>query len=348
MLKNLREKMNKKWLVIGLAVATLVIVWAINSRVGAKSEKLETATVARKDLTQTVSASGKVKAQEQVDLKFQTSGSLTWVGVKEGDAVKKWQAVAKLDTRELQKTLEKYLIDYSEQRNDFEEAWRVTYGGKRPEQALTDTVKRILEKNQWDLEKAVLDVELKDIALKLATLITPIEGVVTHIDTPYAGINITPATAVFSIANPKVMLFEANIDEADAAKVKEGQEAIIALDAFPEQKFQGKIIKINFEAVTTKGGGTAFPTEVVLPENQDLQFKIGMNGEMEILTAKKENVMVIPSEAIYSKNERSYVRVLENNKVSEVEIKTGLETDQETEVLEGLTPGQKIITSEKK
>ncbi len=343
----LKSRITKK-LVIGLIVAVVAIVWLVNARAGGQAAKFETATVARKDLAQAVSASGKVKAQEQVDLKFQTSGLLTWVGVEEGDRVKKWQAIAKLDTRELQKTLEKYLIDYSGQRNDFEETWRVTYGGKRPEQALTDTVKRILEKNQWDLQKAVLDVELKDLAVRLATLTTPIDGIVTHIDTPYAGINITPATAVFSVANPKAMLFKANIDEADVTKVKEGQEATVALDAFPEEKFTGKISKVNFEAITTKGGGTAFVTEVLLPENTDLRFKIGLNGEMEVATAKRENVLVVPSEAVYAKNGTNYVKVLADDKVSEVAVTTGLETDQEIEILTGLTSGQKVITSEKK
>ena len=89
------------------------------------------------------------------------------------DRVKAYQAIAQLDSREVQKNLEKVLRDYSAERNDFEEMWRVTYKGiKDPQTALTDTVKRILEKNQWDLEKAVLDVELKHLAwsIRLSSL----------------------------------------------------------------------------------------------------------------------------------------------------------------------------------
>ena len=313
-----------------------------------KPEKYSLAKVRRGDLTQTVSASGKTKSQNQVDLKFQTSGLLTWVGVKEGDWVKKWQVIAQLDRRELQKTLDKYLRDYSKQRNDFEEMWRITYKGAKPEQALTDTARRILEKNQWDLEKAVLDVELKDIALKLATLITPIEGIVTQIDTPIAGVNITPATAVFTIADPNLVIFVVNVDEADISKVRLGQKAIIILDAYSDEEFTGEITKINFEAITTRGGGTAFPVEVVLPVNVDQRFKIGMNGDMEIVIEEKENVLIIPNEAIYYRKGAPYVKVLENGKVKEVEVKIGLETETETEVLEGLKEGQEVITGEKR
>jgi len=113
-------------------------------------ELYQLAPVERQAIRQTVIASGKVKSQTQVDLKFQTSGLLTWVGVKEGDTVSAYQTLARLDSREVQKNLEKALRDYSNERNDFEESWRVTYDGKKIQDTVTDTVKRILEKNQWE------------------------------------------------------------------------------------------------------------------------------------------------------------------------------------------------------
>ncbi|PIU33022.1 hypothetical protein COT04_02275, partial [Candidatus Shapirobacteria bacterium CG07_land_8_20_14_0_80_39_12] len=208
-------KRHKVLTAIILAIFIIAVGWPTTKKVTAKPEQnYETAKVQKEDLTDTVSASGTVQAENQVDLKFQTSGLLTWVGVKEGDQVKKWQAIASLDKRELEKNLLKTLRDYNKKRWDFEEINRVTY----KDQIVTDTLKRILEKNQFDLDKAVADVEIKDLAIKLATISSPIEGIVTHIDTPVAGINITPATAVFSIANPDKMKFVANVDEADIGK----------------------------------------------------------------------------------------------------------------------------------
>ena len=140
-----------------------------------KNFSIKTEVVRRMIFEKTITSSGKTKAKKSVDLKFQTSGKLTWVGVKEGDRVTAYQAIASLDSREVQKNLEKALRDYSSERNDFEETWRVTYKGmKNPDTALTDTVKRILEKNQWDLEKAVLDVELKHLSLEYSSLLSPI------------------------------------------------------------------------------------------------------------------------------------------------------------------------------
>lgn len=332
----------KKFILVAVGIVFIVAIsWRLFR---GKTEKYSLAKVRRGDLTQTVSASGKTKSQNQVDLKFQTSGLLTWVGVKEGDWVKKWQVIAQLDRRELQKTLDKYLRDYSEQRNDFEEMYRVTYQGAKPEDALTDTARRILEKNQWDLEKAVLDVELKDIALKLATLITPIEGIVTKIDTPVAGINITPATAVFTVADPNSVIFVVNVDEADIREVLGKQKVKITLDAFPGQEFEGEVTKISFASITTTGGGTAFPVEISLPENTNLMFKVGMNGDAEIITQKKEGVLLIPASAVWQREDKNYVWKVVGGKAKKQEVKIGSEAEDSVEILGGLIEGEMVIS----
>ena len=98
-------------------------------QVHASSASIKTTTVKRGEIIKIVSASGKVVSDEEVELKFQTSGLLTWVGVKEGDKVQAWQAIAQLDTRELQKNLEKALRDYSKERNDWETTRRTDQDG---------------------------------------------------------------------------------------------------------------------------------------------------------------------------------------------------------------------------
>jgi RND family efflux transporter MFP subunit len=337
-------KRHKIFCAIILAIFIVAVGWPTTKKATAKPEqKYETAKVQKEDLTDVVSASGTLQAENQVDLKFQTSGLLTWVGVKEGDKVKKWQAIASLDKRELEKNLLKTLRDYSKERWDFEEDIRVTY----KDRIITDTIKRILEKNQFDLDKAVADVEIKDIALKLATLITPIEGVVTHIDTPVAGVNITPATAIFTIADPTKMKFVANIDEADIGRVKEGQKTTLTLDAYPQQEFEGQVDKIAFASVTTKGGGTAYQVDILLPENKDLQFKVGMNGDLEVIISGEKDVLTVPNEAIKEKGGKKFVKVIEGRQVKEVEVETGLTTETKTQITKGLNEGTTVIIREK-
>lgn len=340
------DKKNIPYLT-GAALVFFAVLIAVKLARGGQKE-INTATVAKKGLIQVVSASGEVKAEQKLTLKFQTSGLLSWVGVKEGDWVKKWQAVAKLDTYELERDLINELRDYSKERADFEEEYRVTYREQTPYTALTDTVRRILEKNQWDLDKAVTDVEIAHEAVKLATMITPIEGIVTHIDVPIAGVNITPATATFTIANPALMVFEAEIDEVDIGKIRLGQTASLTLDAYPEEAIAGEVAKIAFQSVATSGGGTAFLVEVILPENINQKFRVGMNGDLDIVVDQKENVLVVPSEAVRYENGQAFVAIWENKQSKTVRVTTGLETENNIEIIEGLNENQLVVIGETK
>lgn len=307
--------------------------------------RLKTTKVEKEDLRGTVSAAGKIEAEKEIHLKFQTSGRLAWVGVSEGDWVKRGQAIAQLDTRELEKKLQKALKDYLKERWDFEQE-RENYGitsDNLDSYFLANEVRRILEKNQFDLEKAVLEVELRDIALRYATLVSPIAGIVTHIDTPVAGVNITPATAVFTIIDPSSLVFKAKFDEIDIGQVKEGQKAFISLDAYPQERIESKVEKIAFSSTTTRGGGTAFLAKFSLPENKDLKFRVGMNGDVEVVLWEKKDVLTVPSEAIVKRRERYYLFVLREGVVRRQEIKIGRQTEAKTEVLEGVKEGERIV-----
>ena len=337
-------KKHKILTIVILAIFLVAVGWPTEKKVTANpAQNYETAKVQKEDLTDIISASGTVQSENQIDLKFQTSGLLTWVGVKEGDKVQKWQAIASLDKRELEQNLLKVLRDYSKERWDFDEASKVTY----KDQVITDTIKRVLEKNQFDLDKAVADVEIKDLVIKLSTLVSPIAGIITHIDTPMAGVNITTATATFMVADPYSMKFVANVDEADIGKVRVGQKTTLTLDAYPDQKIEGEVGKIAFASIATKGGGTAYPIDIYLPENKDLQFKVGMNGDLEVTITGVKDVLTVPSEAVNEKNGKNYVQVIQGRKIKQIEVKTGLITDTETQITQGLAEGETIIVRAK-
>lgn len=307
-----------------------------------KSSSIKTATVKTGEFVKMVSASGKTKATRSADLKFQTSGRLSWVNVKEGDTVSEWQAIAGLDPREVQKNLEKALRDYASERNDFDEAQKVTYTGHTPADALNDTMKRILEKNQWDLEKAVLDVELKNLSVEYATLITPITGIVTHIDTPVAGVNITPATAVFTVVDPNSLVFEVNADETDVGTLQLGQKASVALDAYPNATFSGTVSYISYSSQLSAGGATVFPVQIAFNEPQ--KIRIGLNGDVNIESRDIPNAVTIPLEALRDEDGRRYVYKKVGEKYVKTIIQIGEQNDSEVIVKDGLQSGDTVVT----
>lgn len=329
--------MNKKLLVVIVVAIILVggIIIQRNSAARNNAVKIETARVTRKDLSETVASSGKTKATELVDLHFQAGGRLAWVGVKEGDVVSTGQTLASLDAQELKKNLDKALRDYSKERNDFEEDQHITYNG----QLFTDTVKRILEKNQWDLEKAVMDVELKDIALKWSYLISPIAGVVTNITNPIAGVNVL-VTDTFTVANPDSLVFTANVDEVDVGKIQLGQAAEIRLDAHPDKVFKGVVSKIAFAAEISAGGATVYPVEIKFSDL--IELRLGLNGDVSIVTKETRNAVSIPAEAL-KENEQKYVIQKISQNYQKTVIKIGTNGENDLEVQEGLSVGDEVV-----
>ncbi len=329
----------KKPLIVGfiLVISIIFIKYQISNK---KPKELfsQKSQVKKTTISKKISGSGKIQSNAILTLRFQTSGYLTYVGVKKGDLVKKGQLIGQLDKNELEKNLKKKLNDYLLERWNFEENKDV-YKDK----ALTDTIKRILEANQFKLEKSVSDVEIADIALKFSNLYSPIDGVVIDIDSPTPGVNISPAAASFTVADYNNVSFIVNIDETDISYIKKGQEVSIKLDAYENQEFKGVVDTIGFSSTTTSSGNTAFPVEIKFPDNSSLRFKIGMNGDAEITAKTIKNALVIPVDFVFENSKEKYVYILENSKIKKRKIKTGIETETQVEIVNGLSENETII-----
>jgi len=308
-----------------------------------REAKYGTAQVIKKDLSSTVAASGEIKSDEEATLKFQTSGQLVWVGVKQWDKVEKWQSLACLDKEKLEKELKQELLDYMNERWDFEETTQETYR----DQALTELIRIAKEKAQFDLERVVLDVEIANIALKYACLISPIEGIVTEITTPHPGSNVYLVSDKIVISNPEKVIFSANVDEVDIGKIKKGMPAKIVLDAYPEEEINSLVEEIEFTSTITSGGGTAFAVKFNLPPNTvDEKFKLGMNGDAEILSEERKDVLVVPFEAIQEEEGLGeFVWLVKADKTEKQPVKTGISNDLETQILEGVSAGDQVVIS---
>jgi HlyD family secretion protein len=342
-MKKIFNWLKKHKIISGILIAViLLIVYFSYQKFRPKSpqELYDLAPAKISSLTQTVSASGRIKSQTQIDLKFQTSGQLAWVGVKEGDRVKKWQALASLDTRELQMNLKKYLLDFSSERRSFDEDLQVTYRDK----ALTDTISRILATNQADLDSAVVDVQIKDLAVKLATIVSPIDGIVTNVEIPVPGVNVIYTTSNFTVADPDQLYFEAEIDETDIGKIQLGQAGKLVLDAYPNDPLDLTVDSIDFNSSTDAAGSTIYLIKFNVsndPENP--LYRLGMNGEITITTAQKDDILTVPLEAVSA----NQVQLVDGKKVAKSDVVTGIESDTDVEITSGLKADQLVVIGNK-
>lgn len=314
-------------------VAIAVLGFGAYKIFGPKTEtKVTPYTVKRHTLKETLSLSGEIDAEEKATLRFQTSGYLSWVGVKEGDTVKQFQVLASLDQAELQRNLRKYLNTYMSERWDFE----TTKNSSGDAAAMTTAVRRAFEKAQFDLNNSVLDVELKDIALKYANLWTPIDGVVTRVAAPNAGVNITPTQAEIDVVNPATLYFSATADQTEVAKLTASMSGVITLDAFGDQPINGTISTISF---IPKAGetGTVYEVKLNLPapaqSGVEAALRLGMTGDVDFIIKELPDVLSVPSKYLKTENGKKYVLKQNNEKVY---VAIGEEMDGDVEIKEGL------------
>ncbi len=174
---------------------------------------------------------------------------------------------------------------------------------------------------------------------------SPINGVITNIGVKLgeivpAGIS---AVSVISYGDYEV---EAFVPEADIAKIKIGDTATTTLDAYGSNVFfDTAVIKIDPAATVIDG----VPTYKVTLKftDQDDRIKSGMTANLDVLSNRKDNVLILPSRLIISKDDGKYVSVLDTNDQSELidkKIVTGLRgSDGNTEIISGLNEGDKVV-----
>jgi RND family efflux transporter MFP subunit len=334
------------WVFVFIILGFVGFVWISvqpKQLVSSKGISLKKAVVIPKNIENIISLSGTVDANEKVTLQFQTSGRLAWVGVKEGDVVKKGQIIASLDQRNIRKNLEKDLKDFSNQRLSFDQ-FRDDNKSKNigsPNTYLTDQLSRLAEQNQNTLDKTVINVELDSLSLELSNLITPISGIITHIDQKVAGLNITPATARFEVVNPDSLYILGTVDQQDIARIKQNASASIVFDALPNSVHYGKVSYIAFSPEA--GDDNAYSIKISIPQKIIPQLRLSMGAEVSITTDTRKKVLSVPLEAIIDEGNKKYVLVLAKEKQEKRRVFIGLETDNDVEIIKGLRANETVV-----
>lgn len=334
-MKKIFKHIKKHW-IISVAIIFLIGFVIYKQLLPAETEGESSYKVKIQNLKESLTFSGEINAEEKVTLRFQTSGRLNWVGVKEGDFVKKYQTIASLDQREVKKKLEKTLQDYLLERADFDQ-------DLNDYKIITnDTVKRILEKSQYGLNKTVLDVELQNLSIEFANLFTPIEGVVTKVSSPYSGVNVTPTQAEFEVINPQSIYFSAIIDQTELLGLEDGKEGKITLDPYPDEKIKTSIKSISFTPIEGESG-TVYEAKLLLDvDNLKYKYRIGMTGDAEFVLREIEDIIAVPSEFIKREGSKKYVEIGENKKRIKTYVTTGEIIDDFTQIKSGLKEGDVI------
>jgi len=343
-------------LVVVLAIGGVIGYGKYTSLSSASQYSTSTTTTSVRFVNSVITAEGNIVAQNQATLHFQISGKVTYLPFKEGDAVRNGQTIASLDAYSTQKQLEAALNTFRSVRNSFDQTKdnvqnnvqkaQVTHPydyyslagmeiGTR-EDAINDTIKRIVDQNQASLDNSVINVQIASNALSLSTLTSPLKGIVLHEDVTVPGLNITPATS-FVVADPSTAVFRANVPINNINYVTLGANAEVAIDGIKD-KITGTVVNIYPSKVILPSGEAVYQIDIQSDQMVKLA-KLDQTGTAMIKT-NSEHVALVPEWTVLG---GKYVWVNNTGTPELKTVKTGKIHGQDIEVVTGLTTQDKII-----
>jgi macrolide-specific efflux system membrane fusion protein len=295
-------------------------------------QRIETSEVKRETIIRSTRGTAILESVSTVYHQFTQSGyRLEQLLVAAGDEVKKGDTLAVLAVPGIEIELLTRQIEAERKRQALEAA-RET--GDEDKIRLASMELRLAEMQLEQTEEKWNARELK----------AEIDGVVTFVDRLEPGDWVEPYKTLVIVSDPtKLQLSFSASNSSQIADVELGMDVNVQ---FKNEQLIGKVVQtprsapfVEDERLRDKYARTLYIDLEQLPENA----KIGDMANVEIITAVRENVLVIPKDALRQYFGRTYVHVLEGEQRKEVDVETGLENPTKVEILNGLEEGQIVI-----
>lgn len=190
-----------------------------------------------------------------------------------------------------------------------------------------------------------------------ATIVAPTSGIISDLalapniivsasstTSNTSGATIVSPITIGKISNPDGQLIATvTLSEVDVIKVKANQKVTLTLDAYADKTFTGKILAVNTSG-SVNSGVTSYPVTILIDATTiDIYPNMAVNAK--IITAVKDNVVLVPSSSITSTNGSSTVRILIKETVQQQPVEIGSSNDTQTEIISGINEGDVVVTS---
>ncbi len=392
-----RSRSGKRWLIAGVLVLVLIAAagasWWYAGSGGAV--RYATAAVTRGNVTRAVTATGTVNPVLTIIVGSYVSGVIQDIDCDYNTRVKKGQICAKIDPRPYQSVVNqnKANLDVAKAQLEKDKA-TLTYAQRIHDRNARLAATNAISKDALDSAKSALDqaraqvdvdqatIEQRQAQLEAAQINLGYTKIVSPVDGTVVSRNVTIGqTVAASFQTPTLFLIatdltnmqaDTNVSESDIGGIKEGDKAFFTVDAFPNRTFQGTVTQVRQSPQNVQNVVTY--DVVVSVKNPDLALKPGMTAANRIVTAERENVLRVPSQALRfspeglagartQRGQRSgatrqgknngtrpgRVYVLREGKPVAVPVVAGLDDDSFTEIVKGdLQPGDPVIITEQR
>ncbi|MGE3489183.1 MAG: efflux RND transporter periplasmic adaptor subunit [Vicinamibacterales bacterium] len=322
---------------------------------------VEVGTVKKGDLAQHLTVVGNLIGLQTVDVAPRTNGRLLTMSVQMGDPVRRGQVIGKIEDREIveqvsqaeasllvsKATIRQREADLNVAKVNFDRSKNLFDRQLLAKQALDDAESRYLAAEaQIDLSKAQLaqaEARLQELKINLqnTTVSSPVDGFVgkRNVDPGAMVSQNTPIASVVDISKLKMVV---NVVEKDIRLVTVGDSGQVDVDAYPGEKFVGRIARVA--PVLDPATRTA-TMEIEIP-NGDQRLKPGMYARVSLVVEERKGTLVAPKTAVIDfENQRGVWVPNEDNRAKFVPVKLGIEDPNRIEIVSGLKEGDRIVTT---
>jgi len=307
---------KKKWIIFGGGGLLLILLIIISvSRDDTEILKVETEKVKRETIVQKVNASGKIQPEIEVKISATSSAWIDLITVKEGDKIKKGQHLISLDRKQLKSLADQAQssVRSAEARLKQVKAQKLRvetlYKSKLVSKQEMEAIQAEFELSQSSLEQAQASLESRLDDLSKSRILSPQAGIVTQINKEIGEMalgSIFQADVLMIVADLSRMEVIVDVNENDIVSVTKGDTVEIEIDAFQDTLFYGIVSEIAHLAQTVGMGTqeqvTNFEVNIRMLEVPK-KIRPGMSATTNIITEKKENVLVIPIQCLTVREE---------------------------------------------
>ncbi|MFO0666729.1 MAG: efflux RND transporter periplasmic adaptor subunit [Polyangiaceae bacterium] len=203
-------------------------------------------------------------------------------------------------------------------------------------------MQRSVEASRAAVQQALANVEIARSAVGKTIVRAPFDATVLDVKVEIGEIT-SPGAPVVLLADTSALHVDAEIDEADLARVRVGMPADVSFDALPNERIRGKLSFIAPSVTRDPRGGRSIAVEVALPE--DPRLRVGMSADVDVIVAVRENTLWAPPNAVLGRGADRSVYVVEKGVAHKRTIDVGISTWEAVEIKSGLREGESVITT---
>ena len=304
----------------------------------AKPPSVEVARVELAQLTDDTRAVGSLRSRRGVVLRPEVGGRITQLNFNDGQRVRKGQVLVQFDDQLPQAQVQQSRAELS-----------IAQANQTRNQELV--AQNFISQRSLDESAANLEVAQAKLALARATaarlkIVAPFDGIV-GIRQVNVGDYLKDGADIVNIEDIEAIFVDYRLPERFQGKLRRGQTAVLDIDALPGRQYTAQIQAID-PLIDANGRSIGIRACI---DNRQLQLRPGMFARVNTVFGVKEDARVIPEEAIVPQGGKQFVIKLLNAAESptpttqRVEVKVGLRSPGKVEILEGLEPGDTVVTT---